>query len=56
VRVSAGMPVRTAGPCCQALFRPHTRLCVTEHGRDKPWLVVGSAHRTVELEDSQDFP
>lgn len=28
---------------------------LTEHNRDKPWLVVGQEHRTVELADDVNF-
>lgn len=28
---------------------------LTEHNPDKPWIVVGRQHRTVELDEGQNF-
>jgi hypothetical protein len=28
---------------------------ITEHDPDRPWLVLGSEHRTIKLPDGQDF-
>jgi hypothetical protein len=34
---------------------PEFSFTVTEYSPDKPWLVVGSEHRTVQLDDREDF-
>ena len=34
---------------------PEFRYTVTEHDPDKPWLIRGSSHGTVTLEDGASF-
>jgi hypothetical protein len=42
-------------PGCERLFVPEYGYTVTEHEPDKPWLVLGSEHRTITLEEGPEF-
>ena len=37
------------------MFVPQYGFTITEHDPDRPWIVLGSEHRTVELEDDESF-
>ena len=37
------------------MFVPEYGFTVTEHDVDRPWIVLGSEHRTVSLEDGVAF-
>jgi uncharacterized protein involved in type VI secretion and phage assembly len=37
------------------MFVPEYRFTLTEHDQERPWIVVSTEHRTIELPDGSDF-